>query len=124
MSEEQKSERPKLDARGRASVFHLEDGWLRRAPIDAREIVARRQGVAVPSRVEFVAWATALPAGRKGEAARWPADAGERPHWFHEALVAAGAAEAVPAGDPDAALSNAAPRSLGVQNPPFLDPDN
>lgn len=108
MTTETKSEYPKLDARGRASVFHFDDGWIRRAPIDCREICEARQGAPVPTRTQFVAWAKRLEARDKGKATNWPQDSGPPPYWFHDALVEAGAAEAPPAPDPDVEARKAA----------------
>lgn len=78
--------KPKLDARGRASVFHFQDGWIKRQPIDCRQIVESRQGAAQPSREQFAAWWAKLAPVEREKAIVWESDAGDPPLWLAAAV--------------------------------------
>lgn len=86
MSEDLKA-RPKLDARGRASVFHFVDGWIQRQPVDCREIVTAQQGAAIPSQEEFAAWWNGLDPAAKASAKLWPEEAGPQPLWLRDVVM-------------------------------------
>lgn len=79
--------KPKLDARGRASVFHFIDGWIKRQPIDCRDIVQHGQGAAVPSMPQFVRWWDGLTEAQKAQAVTWPEDAGPEPRWLPSVIA-------------------------------------
>ena len=79
--------RPKLDARGRASVFHFEDGWIKRQPVDCREIVQAGQGAAEPSRAAYSAWWNRLSPSERASAVLWAEDAGPAPMWLRDVVM-------------------------------------
>lgn len=74
--------KPKLDARGRASVFHFQDGWIKRQPVDCGDIVRMGQGVAKPSREQYAAWWATLSPTDRDKAVLWAEDADSAPLWL------------------------------------------
>lgn len=81
---------------GYLDVFHLEDGFLERFPVDARELVGLRQATFTPTEEEFRATAVKVRArGGKPSALAWPP--GEiPPPWYAAALEPAAAPPAIP----------------------------
>lgn len=86
----------KIEADGKIAVFHFHDGWIRRAPVDAREIIGRGQGIQEPDQEQFEQFLEQFPAAQRERLLVWPA-AFAPPAWMGEVLAKVKAALAAPA---------------------------
>jgi len=88
MTEKQKTA---VASDGKAFLFHLTDGWIRRHSVDAREIVSLGHGTTEPTPEQFETLRRALPESltqeRRAKALRWPTgDGAVPPPWYAEAV--------------------------------------
>lgn len=88
----------KIEKDGRVAVFHFEDGWIRRAPVDARQIVGAGQGAQEPDLEQFCAFVGRFPLAEREARMVWPAS-WQMPGWMSDARTLLLSPPAPPAGD-------------------------
>lgn len=102
-----------VGADGKIDIFHFSDGWIRRLPVDAKEIVNLRHGTPIPTEEEF----RAVPASKRAKP--WP-EAVQAPPW----LPFAAAGVPTPSAPQPASAATDPPRGAPNEPPASDDLDD